>query len=64
MKQLMQFYSELNNLPGKNETKDEVRIIEPEQNLVAREGNLADFLNQRFASQDERFSRSKSAMSV
>ena len=51
-------------LPGRNVTKDEVRIIEPEHNVVVREDTLADFFNQRFASQDKRVSRSISAMSV
>ena len=51
MKQPSWFYGELNRLPGRNETKDEVRIIESEHNVVVREHNLADFLNQRFASQ-------------
>ena len=51
-------------LLGRNVTKDEVRIIEPEHNVVVREDTLADFFNQRFASQDKRVSRSISAMSV
>ena len=55
---------ELNKLSGRNVTNDEVRIIEPERKLVVRENNLADFFNQRFASQGERVSRSISAMSV
>ena len=64
MKQPRRFYSELNKLSGRNETKDEVRIIEPEHNVVVREDNLANFFNQRFASQGERVSRSIYAMSV
>ena len=64
MKQPRQFYRELKKLSGRNVTKDEVRIIEPEHNVVIREDNLADFFNQRFASQGERDSRSISAMSV
>ena len=64
MKQPRRFYRELNNLSGRNETKDEVRIIEPKHNVVVREDNPADFLNQRFASQGKRVSRSISAMSV
>ena len=63
-KQPRWFYRELNKLSGRNVTKDEVRIIEPEHNVVVREDNLADFFNQRFASQGERVSRSISAMSV
>ena len=64
MKHSRWFYRELNNSSGRNETKDEVRIIEPEHNVVVREDNLRDFFNQRFASQGERVSRSISAMSV
>ena len=64
MKQLRWFYRELNKLSGRNVTKDEVRIIEPEHNVVVREDDRADFFNQRFASQGERVSRSSSAMSV
>ena len=64
MKQPRRFYRELNKLSGRNVTKDEVRIIEPEDIVVVREDNLADFINQRFASQAERVSRSISAMSV
>ena len=64
MKQPRRFYRELNNLSGRNVTKDEVRIIEPEHNVVVWEDNLADFFNQRFTSQGERVSRSISAMSV
>ena len=64
MKQPRRFYRELNKLSGRNVTKDEVRIIEPEHNVVVWEDNRADFLNQRFASQGERVSRSISAMSV
>ena len=64
MKQTWRFYRELNKLSGRNVTKDEVRIIEPELNVVVREDNLANFLNQRFASQGERVSRSISALSV
>ena len=64
MEQPRRFYRELNKISGRNETKDEVCIIEPEHNVVVREDNLADFLNQRFASQGERVSRSISAMSV
>ena len=64
MKQPRRFYRELNKLSGRNETKDEVHIIEPENNVVVREDNLANFFNQRFASQGERVSRSTSAMSV
>ena len=64
MKEPGRFYRELNKLSGRNVTKDEVRIIEPEHNVVVREDNLADFFNQRFASQGERVSRSISAMSV
>ena len=64
MKQPRQFCWELNELSGRNVTKDEVRIIEPEHNVVVREDNLADFFNQRYASQGERVSRSISAMSV
>ena len=58
------FYRELNKLSGSNVTKDEVRIIELEHNIVVREDNPADFFNQRFVSQGERVSRSISAMSV
>ena len=64
MKQPKRFYRELNKLSGRNVTKDEVRILEPEHNKVVREDNLADFFNQRFASQGERVFRSISAMSV
>ena len=64
MKQPRRFYRELYKLSGRNKTKYEVRIIEPEHNVVVREDNLADFFNQRFASQCERVSRSISAMSV
>ena len=64
MKQPRRFFRELYKLSGRNVTKDEVRIIEPEHNVVVREDNLADFFNQRFASQGERVSRSISAMSV
>ena len=64
MKQPMLFYRELNKLSGRNVTKDEACIIEPEHNVVVREDNPADFFNQRFASQGERVSRSISAMSV
>ena len=44
MKKPRRFYREINNLSGRNVTKDEVRIIEPEHNVVVREDNLADFL--------------------
>ena len=64
MKQPRRFYRDINKLSGRNETKDEVHIIEPEHNVVVREDNLADFLNQRFALQGERVSRSISTMSV
>ena len=64
MKLPRRFYRDINKLSGRNVTKDEVRILEPEHNVVVREDNLADFLNQRFASQGERVSRSISAMSV
>ena len=64
MKQPRRFYRELNKLSGGNVTTDEVRIIEPEHNVVFREYNLADFFNRRFASQCERVSRTISAMSV
>ena len=64
MKQPRLFYREINKLSGRNETKDEVRIIEPEHNIVVRENTIADFFNQRFASQGERVSRSIYAMSV
>ena len=64
MKQPRRFYRELNKLSGRNLTKDEVRIIEPEHKVVFRGDNLADFFNQRFASQGERVSRSTSAMSA
>ena len=64
MKQPRRFYREINVLSGRNETKDEVRIIEPEHNAVVREDNLTDFFNQRFASQGERVTRSTSAMSI
>ena len=64
MKKPRRFYRDINSLSGRNVTKDEVRIIEPEDNVVVREDNLADFFNQRFASQAERVSRSISAMSV
>ena len=64
MKQPRRFYRELNKLCGRNITKDEVRIFEPDHNVVVREDNLAEFLNQRFASQSEPFSRSMSAMSL
>ena len=64
MKQPRRFYRELNILSGRNETKDEVRIIEPQHNVVVREESLADFLYQRFASQGELVSRSIFAMSV
>ena len=64
MKQPKRFYRELNILSGRSETKDEVRIFEPKHNVVVREGNLADFFNQRFASQAESVSRSISAMLV
>ena len=64
MKQPRRFYRELNKLSRRNVTKYEVRLIEPEHNLVVREDNLADFFNQRFSSQGERVSRSISAMSV
>ena len=64
MKQPRRFYSELNKLSGRNVTKDEVRIIEPEHNVVVREDNLADFFIQRFASQGERVSRTISSISV
>ena len=64
LKQPMRFYREFNKLSGRNVTKDEVRIIEPEHNVVVWEDSLADFFNQRFASQGERVSRSISAMSV
>ena len=64
MKQRRRFYRELNKLSGRNVTKDDVRIIEPEHNVVVREDNLADFFNQRFASDGQRVSRSVSAMSV
>ena len=57
MKQPRRFYRELNKLSGRNVTKDEVRIIEPEHNVVVRDDNIADFFNQRFASQGERVSR-------
>ena len=64
MKQPRRFYRELNKLSGRNVTKDEVRIIEPEHNVVNREDSLADFFNQSIASQGERVYRSISAMSV
>ena len=64
MKQRRRFYRELNKLSGRNVTKVEVRIIEPEQNVVVREDNLAAFFIQIFAPQGERVSRSISAMSV
>ena len=64
MKQPRRFYRELNKLSGRNVTKDEVRIVEPEHNVVVREDNIADFFIQRFASQGERVSRSISATSV
>ena len=64
MKQPRRFYRELNKLSGRNVTKDEVRIIEPEHNVVVREDNLADLFNQIFSSQGGRVSRSISAMSV
>ena len=64
MKQPRRFYRELKKLSERNVTKDEVRIIEPEHNVVVREDNLADFFNQRLASQGKRVSRSISAMSV
>ena len=64
MKQPRWFYRELDKLSGRNVTKDGVRIIEPEHNVVVWEDNLEDFFNQRFASQCERVSRSISAMSV
>ena len=64
MKQPRRFYRELSKLSGRNVTNDEVRIIEPEHNVVVREDNVADFFNQRFASQGERVPRSISAMSV
>ena len=64
MKQPRRFYREVNKLSERNVTKDEVRIIEPEHNVVVPEDNLADFFNQRFASQGERVSRSISAMWV
>ena len=63
MKQPRPFSRELNNLSARNETKDEVRIHEPEHKVVVND-NLADFFNQRFISQDERVSRSISAISV
>ena len=64
MKQPRWFYRELKNFSGRKVTKDEVRTIEPEHNEVVREKNLADFFNQRFASQGERVSRSISAISI
>ena len=64
MKQHRRFYRELNELSGRSKTKDEVRIIEPEHNVVVREDDLTDFFNQRFASQGERVSRSISARLV
>ena len=64
MKQPGRFYRELNNLSGRNETKDEVRIIGPDHNVVVQEDNPADFFFQRIASQGERASRSISALSV
>ena len=64
VKQPRRFYRELKKLSGRNVTKDEVRIIEPEDNVVVREDNLAGFFNQRFASQGERVSRSISALLV
>ena len=64
VKQPRWFYRELKNLSGRNETKDEVRIIELEHSVVVPQDNLADFFNQGFASQGEPVSRSKSAMSV
>ena len=64
MKQPRRFYRNLNKSSGRNESKDEVRIIEPEHKAVVREDNLADFFNQSFAFQGERVSRSISAMSV
>ena len=51
MEQPRRFYRELNKLSGRNVTKDEVRILEPEHNVVVWEDNLADFFIQRFASQ-------------
>ena len=44
MKQPRRLYRELNKLSGRNKTKDEVRIIEPEHNVVVWEDNRADFL--------------------
>ena len=64
MEQPRRFYRASKQLSGRNVTKDEVRILEPEHNVVVREDNLADFFNQRFTSQGERVSRSISAMSV
>ena len=64
MKQPRRFYRKLNNLSGRNVTKDEVRNIEPEHKAVVREDNLAYFFKQRFASQGERVARSITAMSV
>ena len=64
MKQPRRVYREIKKLSRRYETKDEVGIIESEHNVVVREDNLADFFNQRFASQGERVSRSISAMSV
>ena len=64
MKQPSRFYREISKLCGRNETKDDVRNIEPENNVVVREDNLEDFFDRRFASQGERVSRSISAMSV
>ena len=64
MKQPGRFYRDLNKLSGRNVTKDEVRIIEPEHNVVVREDNLSDFFNQRFASQGERVSGTITAMSI
>ena len=64
MKQPRRFYRKQNILSGRNETKDEVRIIEPEQIVLIPEDNLAAFFNQRFASQGERVSRTISVMSV
>ena len=51
IKRPRRFYRESNKLSGRNVTKDEVRIIELEHNVVVPEENLADFFNQRFASQ-------------
>ena len=44
IKQPRRFHRELNKLSGRNVTKDEVRIIEPQHNVVVRADTLAEFL--------------------